>query len=73
MGLDAYQVYKKTQVSTASQGKVVVMMFDGAIKVSNQAKEMINQSKIAEARRKLIRAQNIVSELSISCFKYGYW
>ncbi|NLM24522.1 MAG: flagellar export chaperone FliS [Firmicutes bacterium] len=64
MGLDAYQIYKKTQVSTASQGELVVMMFDGAIKFSNQAKEMINQSKIAEAHEKLIRAQDIVSELS---------
>lgn len=66
MSLDAYHIYKKTQVSTASQGELVVMMFDGAIKFCNQAKEMISQSNIAMAHEKLLHAQEIVSELSAS-------
>lgn len=66
MSIDAYQMYKKTQVSTASQGELVVMMFDGAIKFCNQAKKMITQSDVAGAHEKLLRAQAIISELTMS-------
>lgn len=66
MSINAYEMYKRTQVSTASQGELVVMMFDGAIKFSTQAKAMINQANTAGAHERLLRAQDIVNELTMA-------
>jgi len=60
---NAYQVYRKTQVSTASQGELLIMLFDGAIKFAGQAKELIEQRNYEAANEKLIRTQDIVHEL----------
>lgn len=45
----AYQAYKNTQVATASPGALILMLFDGAIKFSNQAVKCIEQSDFAGA------------------------
>ncbi len=63
MSANAYQVYRKTQVSTASQGELLIMLFDGAIKFAGQAKELIEQRNYEAANEKLIRTQDIVHEL----------
>lgn len=62
----AYQAYKKTQVSTASQGDLLVMLFEGAIRFSNQAIEAINESNFSVANEKLLRVQDIMTELTSS-------
>lgn len=59
----AYQAYKNTQVATASPGALILMLFDGAIKFSNQAVKCIEQSDFAGANEKLLRSQDIMSEL----------
>lgn len=66
MSVNAYNVYKKTQVSTASQGELLLMLFDGAIKFANQAKDMISHRQLEKANEKLIRCQDIVNELITS-------
>ena len=63
MSVNAYQVYRQTQVSTASQGKLLLMLFDGAIRFGNQALESMKQGEIELAHTKLLRAQDIVNEL----------
>lgn len=63
MNAYAYQAYKKTQVTTASQGDLIIMLFDGAIKFATQAKAMIDERDLAGANDRLLRAQDIVSEL----------
>lgn len=62
----AYQAYKKTQVSTASQGDLLVMLFEGAIRFSNQAIDAINESNFSLANEKLLRVQDIMTELTTS-------
>ncbi len=41
-----YDKYKEIQIKTASQGKLIVMLYDGAIKFLNSAKEAIEQKRI---------------------------
>lgn len=60
----AYQAYKKTQVSTASQGDLLIMLFEGAIRFSNQAIDAINESNFSLANEKLLRVQDIMTELT---------
>ena len=63
MSANAYQMYKKTQVSTASQGELLLMLFDGAMKFGRQGKELIEKKEFAAANEKLQRTQDIVNEL----------
>ncbi len=61
-----YQQYKKTQVDTADQGKLIVMLYDGAIKFVNKAIDLIPQKKIEEVHKNIVKAQDIISELMTS-------
>ncbi|NLJ73821.1 MAG: flagellar export chaperone FliS [Firmicutes bacterium] len=66
MSVNAYQVYKRTQVSTASQGELLLMLFDGAIRFAHQAREHIEKGELEQANERLLRAQDIVTELTVS-------
>ncbi|HOJ33509.1 MAG TPA: flagellar export chaperone FliS [Candidatus Hydrogenedentes bacterium] len=61
-GID-YGVYKRVDVETASQGKLVVMLFNGAIQRAEEAKRHILARNYPEAHNKLIQAQEIITEL----------
>ncbi len=58
-----YGAYRKVEVETASQGKLIVMLFNGAIQRAEQAKRMLERKKLEGAHTHLIRAQEIISEL----------
>ncbi len=66
MTAHAYQVYRQTQVSTASPGELLLMLFDGAIRFARQAQEHISKGELEAANSKLIRVQDIISELNLS-------
>ncbi len=66
MSVQAYQMYRQTQVSTASQGELLIMLFDGAIRFARQSQEYMAAGKIEEASAKLIRTQDIINELILS-------
>jgi flagellar protein FliS len=66
VSVNAYQVYKRTQVSTASQGELLLMLFDGAIRFAHQAREHIEKGELEQANERLLRAQDIVTELTVS-------
>jgi len=59
----AYQAYKSVQVNTASQGELIIMLFDGAVRMATQADHYIEQGNIAGANEKLLRVQDIMFEL----------
>ena len=61
-----YQRYRQEQVETADQGTLIIMMFDGALKFTRQAKEAINKKDIVGAHKSINRAQDIVVELMCS-------
>ena len=58
-----YQQYKKTQVDTASQGKLIVMLYDGAIKFINVAIETMPSKNIEKIHNNIMKAQEIINEL----------
>ena len=66
MTAHAYQIYRQTQVSTASPGELLLMLYDGAIRFARQAQEHLNRGEIEAASNRLIRVQDIVNELNLS-------
>jgi flagellar protein FliS len=62
-----YDQYKETQVTTANQGKLIVMLYDGAIKFLNIAIENMASPRTYDvANTNIIKAQDIVTELLLS-------
>ncbi len=59
----SYSAYRKVDVETASQGKLVVMLFNGAIQRAEEAKRHLDKGKCDGVHNNLIRAQDIVAEL----------
>lgn len=64
--LNPYRAYMETEVSTASQGRLVLMLYNGSIRFINEAKVAIAQGRIEDAHNKITRASDIVNELRLS-------
>ena len=58
--------YRKASVNTLDQNKLIVMLYDGAIKQAGFAVEHIKKNEIEKAHNALVKAKNIVSELMSS-------
>lgn len=58
-----YAAYKEAKVKTASAGDLVIMLFDAAINHVTLGIEAINATHAEEAHRRLVKAQEILSEL----------
>ncbi|HOK01068.1 MAG TPA: flagellar export chaperone FliS [Spirochaetota bacterium] len=61
-----YSQYKQTQITTANQGKLIVMLYDGAIKFLNIAIENMNPRTYDVVNNNIIKAQDIITELLLS-------
>jgi len=61
-----FNEYKKTQITTANQGKLIVMLYDGAIKFLNIAIENMDPRTYDVANTNIIKAQDIITELLLS-------
>lgn len=61
-----YQNYRQQQINTASQDKLLLMLFDGAIRFCNQARMALENKKYDEANTNLLKAQNIIQEFMIT-------
>ena len=62
----AHQTYLNNAVSTKSQGQLIIMLYEGAIKFIEQAQTAIEIGHIEEANKNLIKAQNILNELMVT-------
>ncbi|MCC8179344.1 MAG: flagellar export chaperone FliS, partial [Planctomycetes bacterium] len=60
---NARNQYLKTQIDTASKEQLVVMLFDGIIRFTEQARKAINDNEIEDSHHALMRAQAIIMEL----------
>ena len=65
-GSNPYQQYKKNAVETATPEKLLLMLFDAAIKFLIQGQLAIEQKNFESANRSLLRVQDIFSELITS-------
>lgn len=61
-----YAKYQQTSVQTASPGQLIIMLYDGAIRFLKQGIAGIEERDITKANNALIRAQNIINELTAS-------
>lgn len=60
------KVYQKAAVSTLDQKKMIVLLYDGAIKFLSIAANKMNGGDAYEAHTNLIRGKSIVAELLAS-------
>jgi flagellar protein FliS len=60
--------YRETQIKTATPGKLILMMYDGAIKNLNQSLQDMDDEhrRYDSISNSLIKAQDIIAELMIS-------
>jgi flagellar protein FliS len=64
--MEGYKNYREVEIETASGLRLVVMLYAGAIKFLNIAKEGIKTRKLDIANNNIIKAQDIISELMTS-------
>lgn len=61
-----YDVYQRTQVDTASPARLVVMLYDGAIRFLRQGQIAMQQGNREKQNHYLVRAQRVITELASS-------
>lgn len=67
-----YSKYQTTQVTTASREKILLMLYEGAIRFTRQAQTAMDQKKVAEKGKYISKATAILSELMATLdFKVG--
>jgi flagellar protein FliS len=72
MSQNPYRQYQKTQVTTASREKILLMLYEGAIRFTRQAAVAMREKKIAEKGKYISKATAILSELMATLdFKSG--
>ncbi|MGB9885476.1 MAG: flagellar export chaperone FliS [Moorellales bacterium] len=62
----AYQAYQENQVQTQPQEKLVLMLYEGALRFIKQAQEAVAAKKYDQTSYFLGRAQDILSELMLT-------
>ncbi len=60
---NAGNTYKNNQVMAATQKKLIIMLYDGAIKNLKLSKMAMAEKNIEKANNTIIKAQNIILEL----------
>ena len=60
------QKYLTTQVQTASREQLVVMLFDGAVRFAEEARDHMSRNEVQQASSRIIRVQDILLELMVS-------
>jgi flagellar protein FliS len=61
---NAYQKYKATSIQSASREKLLLMMYEGAIKFTKLAIVAIENKKIADRGTNITRVYDIILELN---------
>jgi len=64
--LDPYRLYRESQVQTLSQEKLVLMLYEGAIKFCQQALKALEQRDYEQMSYYVGRVQDILSELMVT-------
>jgi len=62
-GLRCYQV---NEISTSSPAQLILMLYDGALQAVNQAIECMGHKDVAEQSKHILKAQDIINELSLA-------
>lgn len=63
---NAAQLYQQNSVNTASPAKLTLMLYDGAIKFCNIAKEAMAENNFEKTNLNLQKAEKIIVELRVT-------
>lgn len=66
MNASPYTQYQQASVQTASPERLLIMLFEGAIKFLNMAKTGIQSRDVVLVNQNLIKTQNIINELMVT-------
>ena len=58
--------YRKNEVSTSSQGRLILMMYEGAIKFATMALQSLEKGDIAGQGKYINKTHDIINELSLA-------
>ena len=61
-----YQQYRQTELTTANRGKVLLMLYSGAITFLSKAKIYMEKKDYENKSRFMIKSLNIIEELNVS-------
>jgi len=61
-----HNAYRQNEISTSSQGKLIVMMYEGAAKFTKMALKSMDEGDIAGKATYIRKTHDIVNELSVS-------
>lgn len=59
----AYGQYQRVQAETASPGQLVLMLYQGCVRFTQRGRLALEEGRYDDARKHLLRAQDIVAEL----------
>lgn len=71
---NALSAYRETRIRTASQGQLVIMLYDEAVKQLDRGLELLglnsqekrDPSRIEQINKAIVKAQEIITELMVS-------
>ena len=63
---EAFGQYKQVQVNTASPGKLILMLYQGAISALKKAVDLLDKKDFEGKGECLIKAQDIIMELNMA-------
>ena len=66
MAFNAAKLYQNNSIQTASPAKLTLMLYDGAIKFCNIAKDAFEENNIEKINTNVIKAEKIINELRAS-------
>ena len=69
MAFNAAQFYQKSSLQTASPAKIILMLYDGAIKFMNKALDGMTEKNIQKTNVNIVKAEKIINELRASLDK----
>ncbi|MDH4221052.1 MAG: flagellar export chaperone FliS [Candidatus Aminicenantes bacterium] len=58
--------YKDTEISTANQGKLIIMLYEGALRFLKIANDNMSHKSYDVVNTNIIKAQDIITELMLS-------
>jgi len=62
--VNPYQQYQQNSIKSADRGKLTLILYENAVKFIKQATKFIEEGKLQEAHKAIIKSQEIIAYLS---------
>ncbi|GKU76815.1 flagellar export chaperone FliS [Paenibacillus sp. L3-i20] len=61
-----YQIYKQSSVQTANGGKLIIMLYEGAVRFTRLGIDAVHKRNYEAANTNFLKAQAVINELAAS-------